>query len=186
MTENGAPVSPAPQASALTPAALCEALRHLEPRPAAVLTRRLLEERPLDACAAFYGVSREAFALLLLRAAQSLTRALGLPARPPVSEDEERTWARMLTETLEGGTAPVAAALVSTVEVCQRLRATRAEVQAALDAAEREEENSPRRRRQDLLRRLAVAVLLALTAYLYWTRPAEPPARPVYPAKIRH
>lgn len=186
MTENRAPVSPAPQASALTPAALSEALRHLEPRPAAVLSRRLLEERSLDACAAFYGVSREAFSVLLLRAAQSLTRALGLPARAPVSADEEATWARMLAETLEGGTAPVAAALVSTVEVCQRLRAMRAEVQAALDAAEREEEASPRRRREEWVRRIVVAVLLALTAYLYWSRPAEPPARPVYPGKIRH
>ena len=186
MKENREPVSPTPQASALTPTALCEALRRLEPRPAAVLTRGLLEERTLDACAAFYGVSKEAFSLTLLRAAQSLTRALGRPAREPVSEDEEATWARMLTETLEGGTAPVAAALVSTVELCQRLRATRTEVQAALDAAEREEENSPRRRREEWLRRIVVAVLLALTAYLYWSRPAEPPARPVYPAKIRH
>lgn len=185
MTENRVPVSPAPQASALTPAALSEALRRLEPRPAAVLTRRLLEDRPLDACATFYGVSREAFSVTLLRAAQSLTRTLGLPARQPTSDEEETTWARMLAETLEGGTAPVAAALVSTVEVCQRLRATRVEVQAALEAAEREEESSPRRRRQDVLRRITIAALLALTAYLYWTRPAEPPARPVYPNQIR-
>jgi hypothetical protein len=186
MEENHAPVSPAPDASALTPAALCEALRTLEPRPAAVLSRRLLEDRSLDACATFYGVSREAFSLLLLRAAQSLALATGLPARPPTSEAEEATWARMLAETLEGGTAPVSAALVSAVDVCRRLRTQRTEVRAALEAAEREEADSPRRRREEWLRRLVVAALLALTAYLYWTRPAEPPTRPVYPVPIRH
>jgi hypothetical protein len=150
-----------------------------------MLSRWLLEERSLDACAAFYGVSREAFSIHALRAAQALTRAVGLPARPPVSDEEETTWARMLAETLEGGTAPVSAALVSTVEVCRRLRAVRAEVRAAQEAAERAEADSPRRRRDEWLRRIAVAVLLALTAYLYWSRPAEPPARPVFPGKIQ-
>jgi hypothetical protein len=150
-----------------------------------VLTRRLLEDRPLDACATFYGVSREAFSLLLLRAGRALAEATGHPTRPPASEAEEATWARMLAEALEGGAAPVAGALVSTVEVCHRLRAVRTEVRAALEAAEREEANSPRRRREEWLRRLAVAVLLALTAYLYWSRPTEPPARPVYPVPLR-
>jgi hypothetical protein len=160
------------------------ALRELEPRAAAVLSRRLLEERSLDACAAFYGVSREAFSVLLLRAARSLTRAAGLPSRPPASEEEETTWARMLAGALEGGAAPVAAALVPTVELCRRLRALRAQVREALEAAEREEAHSPRRHREEWLRRLVVAALLALTAYLYWTRPEEPPARPVYPGKL--
>lgn len=184
MTENRVPVSPPPDASALTPVALCVALRELEPRAAAVLARRLLEDRSHEACATFYGVSREAFSVLLLRAAQSLTRATGLPSRPPENEDEETTWARMLAEALEGGAAPVTEALSSTVEVCRRLRAVRAEVRAAMEAAEREEALSPRRHREEWLRRLVVAALLALTAYLYWTRPDEPPARPVYPQKL--
>lgn len=185
MRENGGPVSSALEATSLSPAALCGALRSLEPRPAALLSRWLVEERSVDDCATFYGVSREACVLHLLRAAQALTREAGLPARPPVNDEEEATWARMLTGVLEGGAAPVAGALVSTVEVCRRLRAVRAEVRAARAAAEREEADSPRRHREDWLRRLAIAALLALTAYLYWTRPAEPPARPVYPGKLQ-
>lgn len=184
MTENGAPVSPA--LDSLTPAALCAALRGLEPRPAALLSRRLLEDLDTDACAAFYGVSREAFSVLLLRAALSLTKAAGLTTRPPMDEHEETLWARMLTESLDAPTPPGLAALGPTVEVCRRLRASRTEVRAALEAAEREEEDSPRHRREEWIRRILVAVLLAVTAYLYWTRPTEPPARPVYPAPIHH
>lgn len=184
MSENGAPVSPA--LDPLTPAALCAALRGLEPRPAAVLSRRLLEDRSHEACAAFYGVSREAFSVLLLRAALSLAKATGLTTRPPMDEHEETLWARMLSESLEGATSPGLAALGPTVEVCRRLKAARVEVRAALEAAEREEENSPRHRREEWIRRVLVAVLLAVTAYLYWTRPTEPPARPVYPGRIHH
>ncbi|XXF80574.1 hypothetical protein P2318_12735 [Myxococcaceae bacterium GXIMD 01537] len=173
-------------ASLLMPPALAGALMTLEPRTAAVLERRLVEDRPLDACARYYGVSREAFSVTLLRAARALASSCGLPARPPVDDDEETTWARQLASALESEAAPGLAALVPTVEVCRRLRAVRAEVRAAKEATEREEADSPRRHREEWIRRIAVAALLALTAYLYLTRPAEPQSRPVYPVPIRH
>jgi hypothetical protein len=47
-----------------------------------------------------------------------------------------------------------------------------------MEAAAQEDAASPHRRREEWLRRLAVAALLALTAYLYLSRPDEPPRRP--------
>jgi hypothetical protein len=178
MTENPTAVSsPALSAPPPSPEALCTALRALEPRATAALTRRLLEDRALEACAAFYGVSPEAFSVRLLRAGLSLTEALGLPVPAPSSEAEEATWARALVRALEDAGASIPAALEPTVALCRRVREVGPEVVAALEAAEREEADSPRRRREDLLRRLAVVLLLAVTAYLYWTRLSEPPVR---------
>ncbi|MGZ3459385.1 MAG: hypothetical protein ACXU86_12885, partial [Archangium sp.] len=73
-----------------------------------------------------------------------------------------------------------------TVALCRRLRALGPEVAEALEAAEREEEDSPKGRREDWLRRLAVLALLGLTAYLYCNRPEEPRERPVQPRSIEH
>ncbi|WP_223755091.1 hypothetical protein [Myxococcus sp. RHSTA-1-4] len=170
--------SPAPDASRLSPPALTAALRAMEPRPSAMLLHRLVEGRPLEACAAFYGVSVEAFSVLLLRAGVALAREVGLPAREPAGEDEESAWARMLSEALAREDARFPAALVPVVEPCRRLREVGAEVAAGMEAAAREDAASPHRRREDWLRRLAVAALLALTAYLYLSRPEEPPRRP--------
>lgn len=179
MGEDGAPVtSPVPDASHLAPAALVAALRALEPRPSALLFRRLVEGRTLEGCAAFYGVSEEALSLLLLRAALALAREVGLPAREPAGEDEEAAWARMLSEALAREDARFPASLVPVVDLCRRLRVAGSEVAAGMEAAAREDAASPHRRREDWLRRLAVAALLALTAYLYLSRPQEPPRRP--------
>lgn len=175
----GAPVtSPEPDASHLSPPFLIAALRGMEPRPAALLVRRLVEGRPQEACAAFYGVSTEAFAVLLLRASVALALDAGLAVREPSGEAEESAWARMLTEALSREGARLPTALVPVAEVCRRLRAVGPEVAAGMDAAAREDAASPHRRREDWLRRLAVAALLALTAYLYLSRPEEPPRRP--------
>ncbi|WP_343073313.1 hypothetical protein [Pyxidicoccus fallax] len=170
--------SSVPDASRLSPRALIAALRALEPRPSALLVRRLVQDRPLKECAAFYGVSEEAFSVLLLRAALSLAREVGLPAREPAGEEEEAAWARMLSKALGREDARFPTALVPVVELCQRLRDDGAEVAAGMEAAAREDAASPGRRREDLLRRLAVAALLALTAYLYLSRADEPPRRP--------
>lgn len=179
MGEDGAPVtSPEPAASRLSPPVLTTALRGLEPRASALLVRRLVEGRPLKACAAFYGVSEDAFSVLLVRAGVDLARRVGLPARAPSGDDEEAAWARMLPAALEREDAPVLAALVPVAEVCRRLLAVGPEVAAGLEAAARAEADAPHRRREEWLRRLAVAALLALTAYLYLSRPEEPPRRP--------
>jgi hypothetical protein len=179
MAENGSPVTaPGPDASRLPFPALGAALRALEPRPAAVLMRRLVERRPLAECATWYGVPVESFSVLLLRAGVALARRLELPAREPSGTDEEEAWARMLAAALERESAPVPVPLVPVVEVCRRVLAVGPEVETALEEAARADAESPKRRREDWLRRLAVAALLALTAWLYWTRPPEPTPRP--------
>ncbi len=165
--------------SALAPTALGALLRALPPRSAALLRRRLAQGASLEACAAFYGVSPEAFSVNLLREALSLTVAAGGSARPPGSPDEEAAWARQLSAAMEREGASASPALADTVGLCRRLLAVGQEVSAALEAAERVEAASPRRQREDLFRRIAVGLLLALAAYFYWTRPPEtPPPRP--------
>ncbi|WP_224372983.1 hypothetical protein [Hyalangium versicolor] len=169
---------PAFDPSQLAPTAIGTLLRDLPPRPAALLRRRLVQRAPLDASAAFYGVTPEALSVNLLREALSLTATAGGSARPPGSAEEEAAWARQLTAALERETAPVSPALVDTVALCRRLLAVGPEVESALDAAERAESASPRRQREDLLRRVAVGLLLALAAWFYWTRPPDPPTPP--------
>lgn len=172
MTENVPPVSPPPDASRFTAAQLLAALRVLPYREAAFLHTRLTRGHALEESAAFYGISPDAFSVHLLRAALAWSRAATLPCRPPESDTQEAVWARALAGALEQENASVPAALVGTVALCRRLRALGGEVTQALQAAEQEEESSPARQREDWLRRLAVLALLALTAYLYFTRPA--------------
>jgi hypothetical protein len=165
---------PAFTPSQLTPASLGAVLQTLPPRPAALLRRRLTQGASLEACATFYGVTEEAVSIHVLREAQALTSAVGGSARPPESPDEEAAWARQLSAALEREAAPVSPALVDTVALCRRLQAVGKEVEAALAERERLEAASPKRKREELLRRLAVGLLLALAAYFYWTRPPEP------------
>ncbi len=162
----------------LSPAALGTALRALPPRPAALLRRRLVQGESLPACAAFYGVTEEALSVNLLREALALTAATGGSARAPGSLDEEAAWARQLSAALEREAAPVSPGLVDTVALCRRVLAVGPEVKSALEAAERVDAASPRRKREDVLRRLAVGLLLALAAYFYWTHPPESPPPP--------
>ncbi len=181
MAENDGPVSPAPDVSHLSTAELVTALRALPYRQTAFLMTRLVQDRSTRESALFYGITPESFCVHLLRAGLALTRAAALPCREPENEAEEDVWARALAEALERETVAVPGALTETVALCRRLRALGREVAAALEAAEREQEESPKGRREDLLRRLAVAVLLVLTAFLYCNRPEETPERRVQP-----
>lgn len=167
-----------PDAARLPPEALVAALRELEPRASAVLVRRLVERRPLAECATWYGISSDAFSVLLLRAGVELARHAGQPARPPESTEEAAAWERMLAAAVERDTAPVPVALAPVAQLCRRMHEAGPQVEAALAQAALADANSPRRSREEWLRRLAVAALLALTAWLYWTRPPEPDPRP--------
>ena len=184
MAENDGPVSPAPDVSHLSTAELVTALRALPYRQTAFLMTRLVQDRSTRESALFYGITPEAFCVHLLRAGLALTRTAALPCREPENEAEEDVWARALAEALERETVAVPGALTETVALCRRLRALGREVAAALEAAEREQEESPKGRREDLLRRLAVAVLLVLTAFLYCNRPEETPERRVQPRAL--
>jgi hypothetical protein len=185
MAENGEPVSPAPDVSRLSATELGAALRALPYRQSAFLVTRLLRDSPLEASAAVYGISPAAFSVHLLRAALALATAAALPCRPPADDAEEERWARALTGALEHEVAGVPPSLATPVALCRRLRALGPEVVAALESAEREEEGSPRSRREDLLRRLAVLALLGLTAYLYCNRAEAPPEKPVQPRLLQ-
>ncbi|MFY1832210.1 hypothetical protein ACN47A_40315 [Myxococcus fulvus] len=179
MGEDGAHVTPPESSpSRLPPQAFVRALRELEPRSAAALTRRLVTGTSQGDCARFYGVTDEALSVMLLRAAVSLTRTVVPGAREPTTAEEESAWARMLAAALEREDAPVPAGLVPVVEACRRLRALSGDVATGLEAATQEDQASPQRRREDWMRRLAVMALLALTAYLYLSRPEEPARRP--------
>ncbi|MGE6762809.1 hypothetical protein ACQKGO_32665 [Corallococcus interemptor] len=167
-----------PDTARLSPEALSQALRVLEPRTAAVLIRRLVERRTQEECAAWYGISSNAFSTLMLRAAVALARQLGQPARPPESPEEATAWERMLAMAVEKDTAPVPVPLAPVASLCRRMHAQGPEVEAALDQAARADADSPGRAREEWLRRLAVAALLALTAWLYWSRPPDPEPRP--------
>ncbi|ATB34585.1 hypothetical protein [Melittangium boletus] len=181
MTENAAPVSPAPDASRFSTADFVTALRALPSRPATLLLMRLAQGRSLPDSASFYGISPDAFSIHLLRAALALTQAATLPVRTPENDTEEDLWARVLAESLEREAVTIPPSMMATVALCKRMRALGPELTAALRAAERAEEDSPKRRREDWLRRLAVLALLGLTAYLYLHRTEEPPERPPAP-----
>lgn len=161
-----------------SPEALAQALRALPARPSSLLSLRLLRVRSEEACAAFYGTSTEAFGVHLLRAGLELAAGLGQRVRAPESAAEEEAWARALAAALEGEGARVGAALEPVVELCRRLREAAPEVAARLEQLEQEEARSPHRQREEWLRRLAVLLLVALTAWLYWTRPPEEPGKP--------
>ncbi|HYH97214.1 hypothetical protein [Hyalangium sp.] len=165
---------PAFNPSQLAPAALAVELRNQPPRQTALLRRRLVQGASLEACAAFYGVRLEAISIHLLRAALELTTAAGGSPRPPASDDEEEAWARQLSAALERETASVSPGLQDTVALCRRLQTVGKEVEAALAAIERLEAASPHRKREELIRRLAVGLLLALAAYFYLKRPPAP------------
>ncbi|WP_217917972.1 hypothetical protein, partial [Myxococcus sp. AM009] len=171
------------------PTTFITALRELEPRPAAMLSLRLVEGRSREACAAHYGIPAQAFSVLLLRAAIALALHRGAPAREPASEDEEAAWARMLSDALEREDARFPAALAPVVETCRALQTLASQVATGLEAAEREARASPQRRREEWLRRLAVALLLAMTAWLYLSKPEGPSAPrqrpPVHTAPAR-
>jgi hypothetical protein len=183
MSENAVPVSPAPDASRFSTAELLAALRARPYREAAFLLTRLTQGRSLAESAAFYGISPDAFSVHLLRAALGWSRAASLPCRPPENDAEEDVWARALAGALEQDTASVPPPLTAPLAMCRRMRALGKEVTEALQAAEREEEDSPRRRREDWMRRLAVLALLGLTAYLYFSRPVEQPSERRIPAR---
>lgn len=151
-------------------ALLHQRLRNLSPRSAQALTLRLIDGWERSRCAEFYGISAEAFDLMLLRAARELD---GSP--PIASYDEELTQARTLARALENATELLALAprLCSLREHASTLREL--EIQAA-----QAELTSPAFRRETWLRRLLVVLILALSAYFYVTQkhPPSGPSRP--------
>jgi hypothetical protein len=134
----------------MTPADLTEALLKMPPRSAQVLGHRFVQGLSREACAELYGVTPEAWDVLLLRAARDFE---GQAAPQPFEVEQQQ-----------------AAALSTHPEQTQALQALithREEVRRRLDEAEARAEASPERKRESLLRWIAIITIALLSLYFY-------------------
>jgi hypothetical protein len=145
-----------------TAAELAQALRALTPRPAQVLAYRLLGGHPAAEAAEHYGITVEAFDLLLLRSAAPLVARFGIDAVLPDDFAGEQASATELRAALESGGSHRFAPLLLD------LAAHKDEVRDLLDTAEAEYQRSPAAQRETWLRRVAIVVVIVLSAYFYW------------------
>jgi hypothetical protein len=145
---------------------LRDVLERMPSRSARVLVLRLVEGRSPEACAAFYGISVEAFDVMLLRAADELLATVGT-SQEWLDFDTERRAARALAEGLESGISPLGRAQGLRWAALARLKALAAELAAELDAAARAEAQAPRSRKEALIRKALVVLLAGAALYLY-------------------
>ncbi|MBX7114075.1 MAG: hypothetical protein K1X64_07045 [Myxococcaceae bacterium] len=156
-------------------AQLLSALDAMPSRSAAILGFRCVKAFPRPRCAQLYGVTPEAFDAMLLRASNDLARALRLPV-----VEETPDFAAALRDTLEPGGIPdtfpaVAALCVEKATLAQALRR-----ESAADL--------PMSKGEKWFRRLAIVIVLALTAYFYWQEHYGSPkltARPGQPSRVQ-
>lgn len=125
----------------MTPAQLHAALAKVHARSAAILSHRLLDDRTREQCAALYGLGLEQWDLLFLRAAAAFHAALG---------KEAPTDALTLTPELRA------------------LAEHRDEVKRLIQKAHHDYQASPAFTFETWARRVAIVVIIALTAYFYW------------------
>jgi hypothetical protein len=148
-------------------------LERLSPRSAPALGLRLLEKRSRESCAGFFGISLDAFDVMLLRAARELAAVeRGERVEPIGSYEEELNEAR----SLAAGRLPLASKLLS-------IEALAEPVKAQIEEAARANEASPKYRRETWLRRLVVVAIVAVTAWFYVQgqnrkTPPNPPPHP--------
>ena len=144
-------------------------LKSLPPRSAQALSFRLLDGLTREECARAYGISLSAFDVMLLRAARDLAAAeQRAPQEPAIPFAEEQRLASALAATLESPRpAETRAAPAREAALLEELAAAAAPLEAAIRAAERAEEASPGRRRENLIRWALVAAIVLLTAYFY-------------------
>ncbi len=135
----------------MTPLELQQALAKTPARSAQVLAHRLLEAHTREECAALYGLSVDQWDVLFLRAARDFERALGREAPPAADEPQEA--ARLAQEL-----SPPLLALSTHRDETRRL----------MDKAHADYEASPSHAVEVWARRIAIVVIIALTAYFYW------------------
>jgi hypothetical protein len=136
----------------MTPAELTQVLLQMPPRSAQVLGHRFLHGLDREGCAKLYGITADAFDVLLLRAARDFQ---GKPL--PETYDDERREAALLRVELEQGSNGLL-----------ELFTHRDEVRRLLHEAEERAEASPERKRETALRWLAIIVIAVLGAYFMW------------------
>lgn len=165
---------------------LVTALRALPPREERLLCRRLLEGASLETCARGLGISPLACAVHQRRALQGLQELLrGTRPRPRAEETaREEAFASLLDARLAEGHAtgsapaphrhgpesPPAPAGASDddralLTLARALRGRRERLVQALAEAERAEAQAPQSRRNEVLRLLAIAALIALALW---------------------
>jgi hypothetical protein len=144
---------------------LFRALNRIHPRSMQVLLNRFVireSEHPgrsQPSFARFYGISEAASDVLLWRAAVEFEAALENRQPPlPVETEAERMAARALIDALDPPTGSLPLALSSLTKHADR-------IQAQLLAQERAELESEAYARETWLRRLAIAVVLAIAGW---------------------
>jgi hypothetical protein len=130
-----------------------------------VLRLRLLEGRPLAECAALFGTAPTACAVHVLRAGQALAQQLGQELSLAQGRTEEEAEALWLQEALERPALEGRSGVARLAVLLRDVQARRPALQEALRAAALAEEGSPAREREELLRRAAILLLVALTLY---------------------
>lgn len=158
----------------LEPKGLLDALERMPARDRQRLWFRFVEGRSTPECARLYGVDEPAFAVGLYRSARLFERALAssAPVLPtsvgaePAAQEERR--AAALTALFDSKAAPAPYPEVTGLSApLAALAAHAPEVKALHADRERAWLESPRARRADLFRRLALLALLAAAAWLY-------------------
>lgn len=150
--------------------ALFRLLSNAPPRSAEVVKRVTLEGQGLDALAALYGVDAPRAEVLVFRAFLDVHSG-GTAVLP---DEAEATEVRAFFSGGEGATATALRTLRS------QLEANRDALRALLEKAAVEWERSPSRGREEWLRKLAIVLVLALSAFFYWReqqKPRPPPER---------
>lgn len=153
-------------------------LAQLSPRANQALRLRVLEGRSAPECAGFFGIDTDAFGLMLLRATREL-EAADQGASPPAPDpdiEHERGEASALERGLAGG------ASFARTDALKKLGADGPELLAYLAAQERVHESSPAFKRETLIRRVLVGVVLLLTAFFYFRAKTPPQPRPTAPS----
>ena len=145
----------------MSPEQLVQPLLSMPSRHAQVLRFRLVDGRSREDSAQLYGLTSEQFDVLLYRAARDFQGdAAQLPDEQLLAN--AATFAAELEQALAGEPAPaLATALASLTNNGIR-------VQQLLDEAAARADASPARTREQWLRRVAIVVVLGLTAYFYW------------------
>lgn len=163
------------QTTAVDAATLHLALSRAHPRTVQVLLARFVartdqgDGRTFDAFSGFYGVPAGSAKVLLWRAVRELDAILrGQPAPAPLPFELEARAAEALHAALESPLPPASEELASLIVPLRALTAHAAELRQRVAAAERAELESPAYARETWLRRLAIVVVLVLSAWFYW------------------
>ncbi len=123
--------------------------------------------RSPDAFAAHYGVPLDAANRLLFRAAREFFAAFTRQPPPPLlADDEERRLAPVFAQALDDQVP--SEAFHELVVSLRGLQSHARELAQQLRDAEKAEVDSPAYARETWLRRAAIVVILALSAWFYW------------------